>query len=175
MRNLFLLLARYNAHANEKMFEILEKAPAELLTRSVGSYFDSVMGLLNHALVSDLGWLGGYHRSEPAFRSLEAPALDFQNPGWRKPLYDSLPDLRKRRREVDEVFSRFAEELTDERLAGDIVMTSPRGEKHTFVLSQVLLHLFNHQTHHRGQISQILDAEGIENDFSNILSLLRPS
>jgi uncharacterized damage-inducible protein DinB len=171
MRRLFTLLARYNAHANRAMFEILRKAPAELLSRPEGSHYESIMGLLNHTLKSDLGWLNGYRHSDLGFRALDTAVLDFEPTGSL--MYDTLHDLSHRREKVDEVFVAFADELTDELLAGSITLDR-RGQKHTFVLGEVLLHLFNHQTHHRGAISQILDREGIENDYSNIVRLLMP-
>jgi uncharacterized damage-inducible protein DinB len=173
MRRLFTLLARYNAHANSQMFELLRKAPPELISRSSGSYYGSIMGLLNHTLISDLGWLNAYRHSDLRFPSLDTPVLDFERPADGAPLYDDLEELWRRREQVDAVLSAFAGELTDELLAGTITMDR-RGQKHTFVLAEVLLHLFNHQTHHRGAVSQILDREGIENDFSNIVRLLTP-
>ena len=173
MRRLFTLLARYNAHANTQMFELLRKAPPELLARSAGSYYGSIMGLLNHTLMSDLGWLDAYRGSDLEFASLDTTVLDFERPADGALLYDDLEDLWSRRQQVDAVLSAFAEELTDDLLAGTITMDR-RGRRHTFVLGEVLLHLFNHQTHHRGAVSQILDQEGIENDYSNILRLLMP-
>jgi uncharacterized damage-inducible protein DinB len=175
-RRFFQILADYNAHANRSLFRILEeKAPAEQLDRPAGSYFDSILGLLNHLLVTDLAWLNGLRGSGQPFRSLDAPALDFQHPGWRKPLYHDLAGLRTRREAIDAVLQAFAAELTDEQLEGGIELADPRGQKHRFVLGEVLLHLFNHQTHHRGAIALALDQAGIENDFSNLLALLQSS
>jgi uncharacterized damage-inducible protein DinB len=174
-RSLFQLLAEYNAHVNRALLQILEeRTPKDVIERPAGSYFDSILGLLNHLLVTDLAWLDAYRRSGIPFRSLEAPALDFQHPGWRKPLYQDLPSLRARREAVDAVLQAFASELTDEQLAGDIELTDPRGRKHSFILGEVLLHLFSHQTHHRGAIALALDSAGIENDVSNLLALLSP-
>ena len=59
MRRLFELLAQYNAHVNAEMFRILRAVSPELLTRPAGSYYGTIMGLLNHLLVTDLGWLNG--------------------------------------------------------------------------------------------------------------------
>lgn len=175
-RSLFRLLAEYNAHANRSLFKILEeKAPSDLVGRPMGSYFDSILGLLNHLLVTDLAWLDGFRGSGQPFRALAVPALDFQHPGWRKPLYQDLAGLRPRREAVDAVLQAFSEELTDEQLEGEIELTDPRGQKHRFVLGEVLLHLFNHQTHHRGAIALALDQASIENNFSNLLALLLPS
>lgn len=171
MHHLFTLLARYNAHANKQMFEILKDSPPELLSRAVGTYYKSIIGLLNHALISDLAWLNGYRHSDLEFPSLETKSIDFDPVNAGAALYDDFDDLSHRRKQVDAVFIDFAGELSDELLEGSITMDR-RGRKHTFVLGEVLLHLFNHQTHHRGAISQILDSEGIDNDYSNIVRLL---
>ena len=173
-QRLFVLFADYNAHVNRELFTILAKAAPEVLTRPTGSYFETALGLLNHLLVSDLGWLNAYRGSDRKFRALESPALDFKHPGWKKPLYDNLQDLRARRVAVDAVLQALAAELDDEALASEIQLPDPRGNKHRFVLGEILLHLFNHQTHHRGAIAQVLDGAGVENDVSNLLALLLP-
>lgn len=171
---LFVLLADYNAHANRELLAILAKAPPELLARAAGSYFETILGILNHLLVTDLAWLNSYRGSDRKFRALESAALDFQHPGWKKPLYDNLEALKARREAVDAALQAFAVELSDEMLAEQIVLADHRGQKHSFVLGEVLLHLFNHQTHHRGAIAQALDAAGVANDTSNLLALLLP-
>jgi hypothetical protein len=80
MRDLFTLLSRYNAHANTEMFGILLTAPPELVAEPGGSHYDSILGLLNHILVSDLGWLNAYRESDLTFDTLDSRALDFERP-----------------------------------------------------------------------------------------------
>lgn len=172
MKQLFVVLARYNVHANTKMFEILEKTPDDLRTKDSGSHFDSILGVLNHTLMADLGWLNGYRRSDLELAALDTPVLDFDHPGPGNPLYATLPELWERRKQVDAVFSALAEEVTEEQLAGNVTLSRPGGASRTFVFGEALLHLFNHQTHHRGAVAQMLDGAGIENDYSNVLAVL---
>ena len=47
--------------------------------------------------------------------------------------------------------------------------TNRRGEKLDRALWRALVHVFNHQTHHRGQGSAVLDRMGIENNYSNMI------
>ncbi len=89
-------------------------------------------------------------------------------------LCENLEALRTRREAVDAVLQAFAAELTEEMLAGPIVLADHRGQKHSFVLGEVLRHFFNHRTHHRGAIAQALDAAGVANDVSNLLALRLP-
>jgi hypothetical protein len=80
-RGLFRLLADYNAHVNRALFKILgDKAPTDALERPAGSYFDSILGMLNHLLVTDLAWLNAYRQSGLPFRSLDVPALSWSSP-----------------------------------------------------------------------------------------------
>ena len=57
MKELFGLLLKYNAQTNAEMIGILEKLSAEQVTGDARSFYGSVLGLLNHILVSDVMWL----------------------------------------------------------------------------------------------------------------------
>jgi uncharacterized damage-inducible protein DinB len=173
MKEIYSLLAEYNAKANGILLGVLEKAPAGLLPREAGSYFGSILGVLNHILRSDLGYLARIRASRPEFRSLAAPAAAYDPATAPKQLYDNLADLADRRRQVDEVFNLFVAELTDDALASQMRTTNPKGEAESFAIWEVLTQLFNHETHHRGQISQILDAAKIEHDFSSVTTVVR--
>lgn len=173
MKQMYALLAEYNAHANGLLIDVLEKAPAGLVTRDAGSFFGSILGLLNHILRADLGWLKRLHTSEPGLRSLAGVAATFDPATAPKQLYDNLEALARRRREVDGVFTALPADLSDRVLAADVRFVNSKGEQEIFVIGEILLHIFNHQTHHRGQVSQILDAAGIQHDFSNIATVLR--
>ncbi len=173
MKEIYSLLAEYNANANGILLGVLEKAPAELITKDAGSWFGSILGILNHILRSDLAYLARIRASRPELKSLAAPAAAYDPATAPKQLYDNFADLAKRRRQVDEVFKLFAAELTDAALAREVRATSPKGEAESFAVWEVLTQLFNHATHHRGQISQILDAAKIEHDFSSVTTVVR--
>ncbi len=173
MKEIYSLLAEYNANANGILLGVLEKAPAELVTREAGSWFGSILGVLNHILRADLGYLARVRAGRPELKSLTAPAAAYDPATAPKQLYDNFADLAKRRRQVDQVFNALAAELTDEALKREVRMTNPKGEAESFALWEVLTQLFNHQTHHRGQISQILDAARVEHDFSSVTTVVR--
>jgi uncharacterized damage-inducible protein DinB len=171
MKYFFQLMADYNAQANRRMYEIIRNAPEGLLTKNNGSYFDNILGLLNHHLWADIGWLQAYRDSDLELKSLDNPVLAVHLPGWKENLTEDLEALFKIRQEVDQLFLKFTREVSEEALLGAITLT--RGNKKTrFIFHEVLMHLFNHQTHHRGSIALALDQEGLENDFSNLLDVL---
>ncbi|MCU0693142.1 MAG: DinB family protein [Polyangiaceae bacterium] len=173
MQEIFSLLAEYNASANGILLGLLEKAPPELVTKDAGSWFGSILGVLNHILRSDLTYLARVRTSRPEFTSLAAPAAAHDPATAPKQLYANLADLAKRRRQVDQVLTAFAAELTDDALKREIRYTNPKGEAECFAVWEVLTQLFNHQAHHRGQVSQILDAAKIEHDFSGVTPVVR--
>jgi len=172
MKEMLLLMAQYNRTANRQLLYILETCDPDIITRSEGSYFDSILGLLNHILVSDLGWLTAYRDSNLKLPSLKSSALEFKHPGWRNNLYDKTARLRNHREQVDELFMDFVGETPEGVFTGEIEVARSDGKKHIFPFGKVLMHLFNHQTHHRGAISQILDNRGVDNDYSNLMGLL---
>jgi len=171
MKNILGLMAQYNRTVNKQLFDILENCDVSILSDETGSYFDSIIGLLNHILVSNLGWLTAYRDSDLDLPSLNTPTLNYEHPGWKGILHDDLKDLRDHFLDVDSLFIEFIEETGEEVLQGDITVTRSNGKSHTFPFGKVVMHLFNHQTHHRGAISQILDEKAIENDYSNLMRM----
>jgi uncharacterized damage-inducible protein DinB len=171
MKYFFQLMADYNAQANRRMYQIIRNTPEYLLTKDNGSYFDNLLGLLNHHLWADIGWLKGYRDSDVQLEALQNPVLDIGLPGWKANITDDLDELWEIRQEVDKLFLKFTREVSEEALLGAITLTR-RDKKMRFIFHEVLMHLFNHQTHHRGSIALALDQEGVENDFSNLLDVL---
>ena len=172
MKEILLLMARYNQAVNKQLFDQLATCDDELLTRESGSYFENLLGLLNHILVSDLGWLAAYRDSNLDLPSLNSPVLEFEHPGWKKNLFTNLMDLKEYRDKTDALFVDFVEETPGEIFNGEIEVTRSNGKSHRFPFGKVLMHLFNHQTHHRGAISQILDENEVKNDYSNLIQML---
>ena len=171
MKTILELMAAYNKAANDELYEILDKADPELLTRSHNTYYDSVLGLLNHVLLADLGWLSRFRDSNLDLPSLRSPVIEFEHPGGQHISHDNWSDLSGHRVKTDDLFVAFIEETPQALFEGEIEV--PRRDKtRVFPFGKIVMHVFNHQTHHRGAVSTILDQNGIENDYSNVLNLL---
>jgi uncharacterized damage-inducible protein DinB len=167
------LLTYYNIRVNVKLFGILQELPDAEITRDAGSYFGSILDLLNHVLTSDLGWLSRFRDAEVPAECLDSPVLVHTPPGFGKPLHHSLQAVWEHQQGVDQVFQDLSAALTEASAGSAFSYTDSTGTRHSFVLGDVLLHVLNHATHHRGQISQILDSRGVDHDFSNLLGVLR--
>jgi uncharacterized damage-inducible protein DinB len=167
------MFAAYNAAVNKKLYTVLAAQPEEVLSRESGSYYHSIFGLLNHILRSDINWMVRYRTALPNNAALKDSAVD--PPGDVAPgalLYPALAPLRERREKVDAVYLAFTRGLSDEEAKTVVVYKDPKGVEVRTVLGTRMLHVFNHATHHRGAISQILDAFGVENDFSALAPII---
>lgn len=136
----FRHLAGYNAWANQRVYDALVKLSEEQVWRDTGLFFDSLGGTLNHLLVTDRVWMKRFTGEGEHPDTLSAI------------LHRDLTELRASREAEDRRIIRFVDGLSVERLEATFTyrkMTTP--EIVTSKLWPDLLHLFNHQTHHRGQ------------------------
>jgi len=164
------LLARYNVHANTEMGRALAQLSDEEWNRTLGGYFPSIRSLCSHLFVSDLAWLRRFATLRP-FDYSRHPIFQ-RNPAWGELLFPRFRDYEADRKALDECFTRFASEVTPEDLTKRLRYKNFKGVDQDREMAGLILHAFNHQTHHRGMISLYLDMVGKENDFSNLFVLL---
>jgi uncharacterized damage-inducible protein DinB len=158
----FALMATYNAWANTRLFRMAAQLPDEQYRRDVGAYFESLHGTLNHLLVTDRIWLRRLTGTGAAPTRLDAI------------LFDGLDELTRARREEDERLVSFVESLTDAQLEAPLGYRTTKGSAQQQKHREVLAHLFNHQTHHRGQAHVILTVLGVrEPDSLDLLAMQR--
>lgn len=160
MQQLFLALARYNRWMNEKLYAECAKLSDEERKRERGTPFHSLHGLLNHLLLADRIWLGRFERTPFAFGSLDEEQ------------YSNFEALRTAREAMDERIAHFAKALTEEELEGTFTYTSVvKPEPRAFPYWVCVMHLFNHQTHHRGQLTALLEQSGGDCGVTDLLML----
>jgi uncharacterized damage-inducible protein DinB len=87
-------------------------------------------------------------------------------------LFPSFLDYDADRKALDECLTKFAEEVTSEDLSQRLHYKDFKGIDQDRELGGLILHMFNHQTHHRGMIALYLDILGKDNDFSSLLALV---
>ena len=145
MSNHFRMFAAYNAWANTRLYAAAASLSDEQLRADRGAFFRSVHGTLNHLLVTDRIWMKRFTGEGDAPDRLDAI------------LFEPFDDLRAARVAEDERIRRYVDGLDDAALAGTFSyrrVTTP--EAITQPLAPALAHLFNHQTHHRGQVHGLL-------------------
>jgi len=168
MKELFELLAEYNAKTNQELLGILGAQTPELLSRPAGAYHGSILGVLNHLLQADAIWLRrlAHQLPELGFVPPELPAFKV---GLKDVVWDSLPVFQPVREKVDELLRRAVREMAPARYPEILEYRNIKGEAQRKVIWRILLHVFNHQTHHRGQVAALLDQFDVANDYSNLI------
>lgn len=164
------LLARYNHHVNAEMGRILASLGEAEWDRALGGFYPSIRSLCSHIFGTDLAWLKRFATLR-TFPFAQDPMLA-RAPAWGELLFAKCADYQPEREVLDGLFVRLAEELTAEDLAQRLRYKDWRGIDQDRNLGGLILHVFNHQTHHRGMISLYLDMLGKQNDFSAMISLV---
>ena len=154
------VLAEYNAWMNGKLYAACATMSDEERKRDRGAFFHSIHGTLNHLLLADSVWMGRFDGKAFAFRGLD------------QELYASFDELRASRTAMDERIERWAHGLTDAALSAKIEFTSAITKRaHSPTLWTVVLHFFNHQTHHRGQLTTLLSQAGVDYGITDLFLL----
>jgi uncharacterized damage-inducible protein DinB len=149
--NHFPLMARFNQWANQRLYGSVAALSEEQYRAERGLFFGSVHRTLNHILVVDRIWTRRIDGEPHGIGSLDAQ------------LHDSFAELSRARAEEDERLIRQVDSLGEDRLALPVryrrIIGSGEGKTRC---SHCLITLFNHQTHHRGQVHAALTQSGIE-------------
>jgi uncharacterized damage-inducible protein DinB len=149
--NNFALMARFNGWANGRLYGVVAALPDEEYRRDRKAFFGSIHNTLNHLLVGDRIWGARLAGRQHGIRSLD------------QILYDDFPSLRQARKEEDQRLVALVDGFSDEDLRAPVTYRRILGEgEHTTRRDHILLTLFNHQTHHRGQVHAMLTQAGCE-------------
>lgn len=160
-------LARYNRWMNDKLYGLAATLSDEVRKRDAGAFFKSIHGTFNHILLADRVWLA-------RLAGATVPS-GFMAPGIRsldQELYADFEELRRQRALTDAELSAWVAGLTDERLGAPAVFLR-RGQRQECPLWWIVAHVFNHQTHHRGQITTLLMQQGCDPGVTDLYAMLR--
>ncbi|SDP57533.1 Uncharacterized damage-inducible protein DinB (forms a four-helix bundle) [Phyllobacterium sp. YR620] len=149
MEQHFRMFAAYNRWANERLYTIAAELDDEEYRRDMRAFFASIHGTLNHLLVTDRIWLFRFSGEGEAPKALDAI------------LFDTFEDLRIARVKEDARIIDWVSSLDAAAIGGRFTYTTVSDMRTISQrLAPALAHLFNHQTHHRGQAHAILTALG---------------
>ena len=149
MHEYFKRFAAYNAWANARLYDAATALTDFERKRDIKGYFASLHGTLNHLLVADRIWLKRLTATGQAPDKLGAI------------LFDQFTSLREAREAEDERLSDYVAGLDAPAFEAVLAYTDTRGEDKSLPVKVILSHLFNHQTHHRGQATQMLRQLGV--------------
>ena len=157
----FQMLARYNRIANDRLFaKCAQLDDIEYRKERAGS-FGSIHRLLNHVLLGDRRWLGLFKSGERS------------TPPLNQILYDEFSDLRNARTQEDARIEAFFRSLDPAFWSRTFSYTNNQGRDYIETAHVACTHLFNHQTHHRGQVHVMLSQTSVQPpalDFHRIVN-----
>jgi uncharacterized damage-inducible protein DinB len=166
-------LARYNTWMNDKVYRAARSLSDEKRREDRGAFFKSVHGTLNHLLLADRVWMGRFTGDKEAFASRDITGKAIVVTSLSQELYADFDELTQERRRTDEAIEAFVDALEPERLAAEFRYQTMKGDSQSHVMWWALSHVFNHQTHHRGQVTTLLTQLGADVGVTDLLAFLR--
>lgn len=165
------LMARYNRWMNAKIYDAAATLTSAQLQQQRGAFFGSIIATLNHLLVADILWL---QRFANQYDNGKLAAVTALTPPSQldQILYPELPPLSTQRQWLDQQLYDWVMTLTELQLAGVLTYRNSKGVLHRKPFAAVLQHFFNHQTHHRGQLSTLLFQAGVDVGVTDLLALI---
>ena len=162
MKSYFQTLARYNQWANRRIYAAVgELPPAEIAGPRIG-FFPSLLKTLNHLIVADRIWLSRL----TATPDPDAKALD-------QIIAADFADLSAQRAALDARIIGVVTDLPAARLGEILVYKTMAGAPFETPIDMVLAHMFNHQTHHRGQAHSMLSGTKVAPPSLDMILFLR--
>lgn len=144
-------MAAYNGWMNRKLYEAAARLPDEDRKADRGAFFRSIHSTLNHILWGDRVWL-------PRFNG-KAYAVG----GMGVDLFEDFASLFDARRMMDDEIIAWAAQLDSAQLAGTLTWFSGVAQREMSRPRWLCVtQMFNHQTHHRGQVTTLLKQSGID-------------
>jgi uncharacterized damage-inducible protein DinB len=145
------LMAEYNEWMNSRLYALCATLPEAELHKDRGAFFKSIYLTLNHIAWGDLAFLSRFTGDPAAISELGGD------------LFRSFSKLRKEREALDTRLLIWAESLEPKWLAEVLTYTSKvDGKVRTIPRWVLVAQMFNHQTHHRGQITTLLAQMGLD-------------
>ena len=163
-------LADYNKTVNVQMDALIAGLSEEQWEAKFGGYFDSIRSMCNHLCTCDFNWLRRFALLRP-FEYIKDGFFE-RGIAFGERAFETREAYFRLRGELDEYLKRFAAELRAEDLGRILKYNDSHGDEHNQEFGLVILHVFNHQTHHRGMISLYLEELKVENDYSNIMDII---
>ena len=146
----------YNHWANQRVLSAMTPLTDDMFTRNMGNSFVSLRDTLAHILGAEWIWLERWRgRSPKALLSAsDFPTLQALQRSWAAVRLDQ---------------NQYIQTLVPDRLNDDVSYTNTRGERYSYALWRQMLHVLNHSSYHRGQVTTLLRQMGAEPAGTDLL------
>ncbi|WP_297204816.1 DinB family protein [uncultured Brachyspira sp.] len=165
------MMALYNKNANLNLIEILKNVKEEDMKKDTGAYFKSIYGIFVHIIQCDMYFFNMYRKYSNKKTILNEELLTYLNDDFtfNKDIEKDFQTLIDIRTKLDDVIIAIINSIDDFNITGKVMLPDLEVKKSRYHL---IMHELNHNTHHRGEISVLLDQMGYKNDYSNLLTIV---
>lgn len=166
----FVAMARYNRWMNAKLCDGASRLDDEARKLDRGAFFGSIHRTFNHVLVADRIWVGRFGEGGLAPELASRWFVD-RVIGLDMALHDDWEALKAERAALDAALVEWMRSLDVAALDAELRYSRLDGESVEKPFRFALTHFFNHQTHHRGQITTLLRQAGIDPGVTDLIAL----
>ena len=166
-------LARYNRWFNQRLYEACSTLSDEERKRDRGAFFGSIHQTLGHLIWGDTVWLGRFARQGVDFPSLRPELLTLPaNARHDSVLFSDFEAMRVHRDQLDVAIDTWVADMPPDFPERVMRYGNTKGVQREHPMWQAMSHFFNHQTHHRGQVTTLLMQAGIDPGTTDLISLV---
>ena len=166
------LMANYNQWMNRKLYDAALTLTDAELAMDRQAFFGSILGTLNHLVLGDTVWLKRFAQHPAGFSAL-APMQAVATPADLKHLaFADIRQLAAHRTWLDQLIVDWSHTVQETDLDHRLHYSNMRGVTADKDFFSLLVHFFNHQTHHRGQATTLLTQAGLDVGTTDLLALI---
>ena len=171
-KKIMIMMSSYNKIANDKLISILNEVKEEDLKKDTGAFFKSIHNIFVHIIECDIYLFRIFRKYSNKKNIVNEEILSYLNNNFElnKEIKNNFKELINIRKKLDDIIiaiissiDNFNPTLKIETKKSNIEIKKSR--------YQSIMHILNHSTHHRGEISALLDQMGYKNDYSNLMNI----
>ncbi len=173
----YRFLARYNRWINGRLFTVCSQLPDEARRRERGAFFGSIHRTLNHLVLTDQIWLRRFAVTAADHgmdcQALGGGVIDLPaSPALDLVLFEEWVPLCAKRQALDTAIENWVADMPESYPTLSMRYSNSKGVPREHPAWQAITHFFNHQTHHRGQVTAMVTQAGGEVGVTDLIALL---
>lgn len=168
----YRFLASYNRWFNDRLYGVCGQLSDAERRLDRGAFFHSIHGSLNHILWADRLWLQRFAAQGWEFPALAAELLQLPDGAvYDTMIHQDWLQLQAARAGLDRAIEQWVREMSADFLLSTMRYHNTKGLQRAHPAWQAMTHFFNHQTHHRGQVTTLLSQSGVDVGLTDIIAL----
>ncbi|MBC7647521.1 MAG: DinB family protein [Vitreoscilla sp.] len=167
------LMARYNRWMNQRLYAACDGLTDAERKTDRGAFFKSIHHTLMHLVLADKMWLARFAQQGLVFAALAPELLAMpEGSNYTSDLHPDWQDLKHTRDALDAAVEQWLADMSAEFLTSTMRYANTKGVLRAHPAWQAMTHFFNHQTHHRGQVTTLLAQVGIDVGVTDLIVLV---